>query len=235
MSIWHLLSVFVILFASLFTSASQAFADENAANAGTSEMAQADGTACQIVNLNSDDWKVVPNDDPGARIGTDIGFGLLFSGVLTAASTLSYFGYDQEDKDIVECGCGSKARKYTYYVSSFVFGALAMSLAPALAVHTSHAIWGGEGSLGWTYLGGFLGGVVGMGIGAAFWPVFGDTHQGGWLMIPFGFLGGMTGAILGYELTNSKNWEAKYGTISKIYPVIELGPERNILGVGMEF
>ena len=224
-----------------------AFADDNAANAGTTETAEADAAPVAFADENAANAEITetaeaeaaawhptaenPVDEPAipARIGTDIAFGVLYSGVITVGGVLMTLGLGGigNDCDPESSSCG---KKDPVEIGVFVTFALAATVAPSLAVHTSHAIWGGEGSLGWTYLGGLLGGAVGMGIGAAFWPV-----AYGYVMLPLGFVGGLVGAIVAYELTDSKNREAKYGTVSKIYPVIELGPERNILGVGMEF
>ena len=184
-----------------------------------------------MVAQNPDDWQVV-QDHFGARVGTSIGLGFLYSGALAGISLV--FLSNMEEKCYREDNpqsCRDRNSKKT--VGYFIFNALGAALAPSLAVHTSHRIWGGDGSLGWTYLGGLIGGGVGFLGGVAAW-VWGDSLLGAIVIPTVGIVFGMVGAIVAYEVTNSDNREEKYGTISRIYPVIELG-ERNILGVGIEF
>ena len=175
--------------------------------------------------LNSEDWSVVPEDRVGARVGTEIAVGIGFSAlVFTGFAFLAADGACvPSEEDCSNTNHGSMA-------GAFILGAIGV-YAPTFAVHISHLVFGGEGSIGWTYLGGLIGAAAGVGLGAITLP-FG---YGLFVMPALGFAGCMVGAILGYELTNSKNREQKYGTISRVYPVLELGPERNVFGVGIEF
>ena len=178
---------------------------------------------------------MVPEDNFGPRLGADIGFGFLYSGVLAGISFLMFvpgFG----GTDYCEWDCQrSRDRLDT---TGVIMGGLIGTIAPSLAVHTAHAVWGGEGDIGMTYLGGLLGGLAGMGLGALTLIQY-DVKKNPLIpwatMTILGFAGGMAGAIIAYEVTNTRNREQKYGTISRVYPVIELSAERQILGVGMEF
>ena len=262
----------VALFAFSFASMQSAFAEEGQDGDGNVEIeavadnavadnAVADNAVADNANqgngiprvitdasiLKSEDWIVVPEEPVGKRIGTDIAFGILYSGALMGAGFGIWArgfasgtepceaGYELPSsatrEDERACWREREAKMYTGYA----FMGLGAVLGPALAVHTSHAIWGGEGSIGWTYLGGLIGGVVGYGIG--FLPAyFADAAFMGLVIGPvIGFVGGMLGAILGYELTNFENREMKYGTISRVYPVLDFSPERSVVGVGIEF
>ena len=190
--------------------------------------------------LHSEDWVIVPEDKFGFRIGTDIGFGVLFGGVFGGIAIGLYMGaFGMEGSEGLLCSdeemkaCERKQDAMIY--SAYVLAPLGAVLAPALAVHVSHVIWKSEGSVGWAYLGGLLGGAVGIGLGAL--PLL--SPDGGFLAVglmpTLGIVGGLAGAIIGYELSNSANREKKYGTIARVYPVLEFGPERNVVGVGIEF
>ena len=211
---------------------------DNSVDAGNSSQETA-SLSGDLVTISAVEYE---EDHVGARVGTDIGFGLLYSGTMAGLTLVSILiGYDTKSCDHEYTGadrdrCISSHDRMKW--SGIIGGGLIGAIAPALAVHTSHAIWGGDGSIQWTYLGGLIGGLAGMGIGACTFalPDIPDIPYIPWMVMTFvGVIGGMVGAIVAYELTNKHNREEKYGTVSRIYPVIEISPERQVFGLGMTF
>ena len=190
--------------------------------------------------LNSPDWVRVDNvetEDPAVqRIFTSIGFDLLYTGTVVGFTFVSLAASLDAD------GAATTAA---------VLFSLGATLAPALAVHTSHAIWGGDGSIGWTYGGAFIGGAVGLGI-VALASEFGNNQEeeDEYKREPFDGLDeaiglafvipacALLGALLGYEISNSVNRKARmnsYFSVSKIYPTFEVTKERQTVGLALEF
>ena len=175
-----------------------------------------------------------PEDHVLGRVLTDVGFDLLYTGAVVGLTELAMMDSCEGE----EC-MGN--------LFSLIFGGIGLALAPALAVHTSHAIWGGDGSIGWTYGGALIGGALGLSIGALVanhgssddYEKSADDAANGLvtmaILIP---VGALIGAVVGYEVSNKVNRDARqnaYFSVSKIYPVLELSEERKSFGVGIEF
>lgn len=190
------------------------------------------------VNSGESEYTVINNIDTGNldpnknnRIAADIGFSLLYDAILeTGGMVLIASGILTGELDEGSTGCGM-----------FASGIMLMSasiIAPALAVHSSHSIFGGQGSLGWAYGGSIIGSLLGAGIGAL---GFADNSRDAYLYgfigtTVFSFIFGTLGAILGYELTNMENLERSHSVaITNLHPVIEISEERKVFGVGFDF
>lgn len=167
---------------------------------------------------------VVPEDHVVGRVLTDIGFNFLYNLLATGVGVgLIVDGTTNNDS-------------FGEVLGGVVFMEVGFLINPALAVMTSHAIWGGDGSIGWTWGGTFLGWLAAVGLSSIFFSSDSNNalyYIGGslTLLLP------TVGAILGYELTNKSNREQKYRYRSSviIYPTFELTPERKTIGVGLQF
>ena len=167
---------------------------------------------------------VVPEDHVVGRVLTDIGFNFLYNLLATGVGVgLIVDGTTNNDS-------------FGEVLGGVVFMEVGFLINPALAVMTSHAIWGGDGSIGWTWGGTFLGWLAAVGLSSIFFSSDSNNalyYVGGTLTL----LLPTVGAILGYELTNKSNREQKYRYRSSviIYPTFELTPERKTIGVGLQF
>ena len=164
-----------------------------------------------------------PEDHVAGRVLTDIGFNLLYNIVATGVGVGLILDGGKNDS-LGEVWGGVIAMEIGFIIN------------PALAVMTSHAIWGGDGSMGWTWGGTLLGWLGGIALGAL--CLTGDSDNalyyiGGTLTL----IMPTVGAILGYELTNKSAREQKYRYSSSvtIYPAFEISPERKTIGVGLQF
>ena len=170
---------------------------------------------------------VVPEDHVVGRVLTDLGFHLLYNFAVTGIGIGLVFDATMNHESGVESG---------EFWSGIVIMGVGYSITPALSVMTSHAIWGGDGSMGWTWGGSFLGWLGAIGLGS----IATTTGSENAAYYAIGIIAAtlpIVGAILGYELTNKSNREQKYhyGSSVIIYPTFELSPERKTFGVGLQF
>ncbi len=170
---------------------------------------------------------VPPEDHVLGRVLTDIGFNFLYNLVATGVGVgLILDGATNNDS-------------FGEVLGGVLFMEVGYLVNPALAVMTSHAIWGGEGSMGWTWGGTFLGWLAAVGVSSLFLSSGSDDDKNALYYVgaTLTLLMPTVGAILGYELTNKSNREQKYRYHSSviIYPTFELSPERKTIGVGLQF
>ncbi len=83
---------------------------------------------------------------------------------------------------------------------------------------------------------GTFSGIIGSGVDAlsTLDPMLQKENTVTVMTVFLGFVGGTAGAVLELDMNNIDNPE-QYGAISRVYPVIELSPERNVFGVGIVF
>jgi len=214
-----LLAVFGLIFTSNAYAQESSETIETVANIEQSEASIVQSEYTVINNYENEitDPRIVTK-----RVWTDIGFSILYGLVA----------------DSVVIGSAALINSDASAISAMTIIALSNAVMPALAVKTSESIWGGMGSMGWTLGGSVLGAIGGAAIGASSFIVCSngwDVLTGIMITYVFSAVGAIVGGIVAYEITDTKNAEAKQYAITNIHPVIELNEERKVFGMGFSF